>query len=79
MNTWRLNEILRPLERLIIGDGLKHGYIFSHPRLGSYFYDKLMDLDRKDMDLRFIDYGKETLKKLNEEVLQPSEPKLPMI
>ena len=34
-------EALRPLNRLVIGDGQHQGFAFSHPRLGAYFYEEL--------------------------------------
>ena len=35
LSTWDLEEALRPLARLVVGDGRTQGYAFSHPRLGS--------------------------------------------
>jgi hypothetical protein len=57
LNTWTLEEALRPLARLVVGDGKQHGYAFSHPRLGQYFWEKLSRGEQHALDRRFLDWG----------------------
>ena len=68
---WKINETLRFLERFIVGDGRNQGYIFGHPKLGQYFKEKLADPERRDIESRFIEYGKETLRALNDGTIRP--------
>jgi hypothetical protein len=65
LNTWMLEEALRPLVRIVLGDGEHQGYVFSHPRLGTYFYERLARVDRQATESRFLAWGEETLGALN--------------
>ena len=58
---WILEETLQPLARFVIGDGKEHGYVFSHPRLNLYFYEKLPMREREVWEQRFLNYGRQTL------------------
>ncbi|MDD4650937.1 MAG: metallophosphoesterase [Methanothrix sp.] len=69
--TWKINETLRLLERFIIGDGRNQGYIFGHPKLGQYFKEKMANSERLSIESRFIEYGKETLRALNDGTISP--------
>ncbi len=60
-NLWILGEALRPLARFVVGDGRKQSYVFSHPRLNQYFYEKLPLRERQAWEHRFISYGRQTL------------------
>jgi hypothetical protein len=71
LNTWMLEEALRPLARFVLGDGEQQGYVFSHPRLGAYFYERLARGDRQATESRFLAWGEETLEALNERRLEP--------
>ena len=71
LNTWTLEDALRPLARFVIGDGDNQGYAFSHPRLGAYFYDKLSGRERQSIESRFVVWGEDTLKALNDGKLPP--------
>jgi hypothetical protein len=64
LNTWALEEALQPLARLVIGDGREQGYIFSHPRLGTYFYNRLALEEQRKWGTYFLAWGKETLETL---------------
>jgi len=69
LNTWMLAEALHSLERFVIGDGKQQGYIFSHPKLAAYFYDKLSGGENEEWEGRFLRWGKEILAKLNTQIL----------
>lgn len=73
INTWTLDEAIRPLARFVIGDGKEHGYIYSHSRLANYFYERLIPSERKMWESLFTEWGKETLDALNKKKLFPNE------
>ena len=73
LSTWTLGEALRPLNRLVIGDGKDQGLAFSHPRLGAYFYEELTATERQAIEGRFLSWGETTLKALNEGQLLPKQ------
>ncbi|GCE30249.1 hypothetical protein KDA_57330 [Dictyobacter alpinus] len=63
---------LAPLARFVTGDGVHQGYVFSHPRLGSYFYEeRLNTAERQAIEQRFLNWGEQTLAALNTETLAP--------
>lgn len=61
LSTWTLLDALQPLGRFIIGDGHTQGFVFSHPRLGIYFYDLLTPPERRKWESRFLAWGRQTL------------------
>jgi hypothetical protein len=62
------------VNRFIIGDGREHyGYVFSHPRLGQHFADRMAKREYEDWRERFLHYGRETLAQLNAGRLKPME------
>ncbi len=69
-----LAQHLEPLARFVIGDGLHQGYVFSHPRLANYFLEERLDEDqRREVEKRFLMWGKSTLEALNQGRLQPTQ------
>src|SRR5262249_44359796 len=50
LNPYTLEEALRPLARLVAGDGARQGYAFSHPRLGAHFYERLAPAERRQVE-----------------------------
>ena len=73
LNTFVLENILDFLKRFVIGDGRQLGYVFSHPRLGTYFFERLAAQERRQWEERFLVWGKETLQALNNGNLPPRE------
>jgi hypothetical protein len=61
LNSWTLEEALRPLSRFVIGDGERQGFVFSHPRLGDYFHERLGVRERQTTEARFLSWGEQTL------------------
>jgi hypothetical protein len=59
-----LDMLLGPLGRLIAGDGRRSGYVFSHPKLAAYFYDRLGAGERQRLENRFADWGRQCFEKL---------------
>src|SRR5204863_478809 len=70
---WILEEALRPLARFVVGDGKEQGYVFSHPRLNQYFYEKLPPRERQAWEDRFMSYGRQTLAALMRGERDPRE------
>ncbi|HEX8221477.1 MAG TPA: hypothetical protein VF914_19980 [Chloroflexia bacterium] len=67
-----LEEVMRPLKRLVVGDGREQGYVFSHPRLTVYFYEEHMEqAERQAFEERFLRWGQETLTSLQKLELSP--------
>ena len=61
LTTWTLEDALEPLSRFITGDGVKHGYVYSHPRLGIYFLERLSNTERKAINQRILKWCAECL------------------
>ncbi len=68
-----LDEAARAVNRLIIGDGVNNGYVFSHPRLGEYFAERLSEYEYRAWQDRFLNYGRKTLAALEAKALPPGE------
>jgi hypothetical protein len=68
----RLERVAAQVERFIIGDGKTQGYIFSHPRLGQFFCDKMIERERAEYEARFLSFGRRTLESLEAGTLEPS-------
>lgn len=74
LSSANLEEHLEPLARFVIGDGMRQGYVFSHPRLASYFLEeRLSAQERQEVERRFLAWGEETLNALNQGRLAPEE------
>jgi len=73
LDTWTLEEALRPLARLVVGDGKQQGYAFSHPRLGQYFWEKLSQGERQTLERRFLDWGLGCVEGLRRGEVAPQE------
>ncbi len=65
LSTWVIESALISLSRFVIGDGENFGYVFSHPSLGNYFYDKLTSAEKRELEDCFLEYGRMTLQALN--------------
>ena len=73
LDTWTLEDALQPLSRFVIGDGRTHGFVFSHPRLTSHFYEQLSGVERRTWAARFLHWGRRTLAALNLGQINPQE------
>lgn len=69
--SWSLDEALDSLARFVIGDGVAMGYVFSHPQITSYFYDRLRPTERNFIEQGFLAYGRRTVAKLADGTLKP--------
>ncbi|MDC8449831.1 MAG: DUF4062 domain-containing protein [Nitrospira sp.] len=70
-STWDLVEALKPLDRFIVGDGKVQGYVFSHPRLGNYFEQKLSSAEQDKWEKEFLTWGRDTVQALEQGTLAP--------
>jgi len=69
-----LEQHLASLSRFVIGDGIRQGYVFSHPRLGNYFLEeRFSELERQEVERCFLAWGEKTLAALNEGRLPPEK------
>ena len=73
MDTWTLEEALRPLARLVVGDGKRQGYAFGHPRLGQYFWEKLSRREQQALEGRFLDWGLGCVERLRRGEMAPRD------
>ena len=73
LDTWTLEEALRLLARLVVGDGKRQGYAFSHPRLGQYFWEKLSRREQQALEGRFLDWGLGCVEGLRRGEVAPQE------
>ncbi|EPX59485.1 hypothetical protein D187_002975 [Cystobacter fuscus DSM 2262] len=69
----RLDETLRPVARLIVGDGQRQGIAFTHPRLATYLQSRLSEDERRAWTSRFLDWGRSTLKALESGGMNPKD------
>ncbi|WP_437288996.1 hypothetical protein [Sorangium sp. So ce406] len=72
VSSWDLDDALRSLSRLVLGDGRHVGYVFSHPKIAVYFHDQLHAPEREALERRFLSYGERTLAALTAGTLKPS-------
>jgi hypothetical protein len=55
------------LARLIIGDGRKQGYVFSHPRLSEFVREEMLEeRERSKCKERFLRYGTEVINQMTQ-------------
>jgi len=71
LDSWMLEESLRPLARFVVQSG--QGYVFAHPRLAEYFWNKLTAAEREGLERRFREWGERVLSDLGECRLPPHD------
>jgi hypothetical protein len=71
LDSWMLEESLRPLARFVVQSG--QGYVFAHPRLAEYFWNKLTAAEREGLERRFREWGGRVLSDLGEGRLLPRD------
>jgi len=53
-----VRQAVRPVARVLLGDGEEeHGYVFNHPRLREFFYERLSEREHTAYQKAFVDYG----------------------
>ena len=68
-----LRHAIRPLNRFIIGDGKKQGFVFSHPKLAEYFRDELDEDEQEAWQECFLAWGRRTLANLQAGSVEPRD------
>lgn len=66
-----VRRLAQTVSRWLLGDGKSHGYTFSHPRLGYYFWEQLGAMEQADWDARFTAWGATTLAALHSGAVAP--------
>jgi len=73
MTAWTLDEDMRFLRRLVVGDGRRQGYMFSHQRLTAYFHDRLaLAGEAEQWERRFLEWGRTSLRKIEKGDMAPA-------
>ncbi len=54
LDSWSLVDAMEPLDRFIVGDGIHNGFVFSHPRLGIFWRERLPRSERDRLEERFL-------------------------
>ncbi|MFE6826933.1 trypsin-like peptidase domain-containing protein [Streptomyces sp. NPDC057690] len=57
----RLRALTTEVGRFVIGDGRETGFVYSHPRLGTYFRELMGQAERDAWDERFLAHGRRAL------------------
>lgn len=71
-----LKDAVQDLSRFVMGDGVKQGYFFSHPKLSQHFWDTLKNADKHLVwEQRFLTWGQQTLQGLNNRTVSPGDEK----
>jgi hypothetical protein len=56
-----LEGLLEHVARFVIGDGRDQGFVFSHPRFGTFFQELMGVQERARWSAAFVGYGRRTL------------------
>ena len=78
LNTYAIEDALDALKRFVIGipetrREKEIGYVLTHPKLRDYFWDKLAEKERTELETRFAAWGENTMKALIDEKLKPAD------
>ncbi|ONI91974.1 hypothetical protein ALI144C_00360 [Actinosynnema sp. ALI-1.44] len=65
-----LDLLVRVVGRFVIGDGVRQGFVFSHPRFGTFFYDLMGRREQVRWSAAFTDYGRRVLTAIRDGVLE---------
>ncbi len=71
LNSWTLEEALRPLARFVMHT--PEGYVFGHPKLGEFFFGRLTRRERRNLEARFLAWGKAALQALASGEMAPKD------
>jgi hypothetical protein len=64
LDTWTLGEVLPSVQRIVLGDGIRQGFAYSHPRLGAFIFDGLTPAEQQKLDQRFLQWGTDVVASL---------------
>lgn len=67
------HQALTRLRRILIGDGVEQGFVYSHSCLRDYFERRLSDRDKESFRARFVAYTKKCLEGLRAGSLEPTQ------
>ena len=68
-----LETVIPSLSRLVLGDGEQLPYTFGHPEFGRYYaHTRLTETERTSFTSRFLDWGRETMYRMERGELPPA-------
>ena len=74
LSSWTLQDHLRTLARFVVPSSHdQEDYVFAHPRLAEYFWNKLHPDEREELERRFRRWGQQVLAELGDGRLRPRD------
>jgi hypothetical protein len=74
LSSWTLQDHLRTLARFVVPSSHdQEDYVFAHPRLAEYFWNKLHPNEREELERRFRRWGQQVLAELGDGRLRPRD------
>ena len=67
LDTWSLEDVLPSVQRIVLGDGVRQGFAYAHPRLGAFMFDRLSPTEKQKLDQRFLQWGADVLASLQKD------------
>jgi hypothetical protein len=74
LSSWTLQDHLRTLARFVVPSSHdQEDYVFAHPRLAEYFWNKLHPDEQEELERRFRRWGQQVLAELGDGRLRPRD------
>jgi hypothetical protein len=74
LSSWTLQDHLRTLARFVVPSSHdQEDYVFAHPRLAEYFWNKLHPNEQEELERRFRRWGQQVLAELGDGRLRPRD------
>lgn len=68
----QFDALLKDVARFVIGDGVRQGFVFSHPRFGTFFHEAMGRREQQRWSRAFTDYGARVLAGLRDGTCGPT-------
>jgi hypothetical protein len=68
----QFDALLSDVARFVIGDGARQGFVFSHPRFGTFFHEAMGRREQQRWSQAFTDYGGRVLAELRDGARDPT-------
>jgi hypothetical protein len=63
LDTWSMEDVISSVRRIVLG-GKSQVFVYSHPRLGAFMFERLTAGEKQKIDQRFLRWGEEFLASL---------------